>query len=312
MIRTRWAAVGAAVAITLGGGGIGLVNATISSGERSVFVPITPCRLFDTRPDSQVGPRATPLGAAETHTVTAHGTNGDCTIPTDAVGLSMNVTAVGATAPTFLTFWATGETMPEASSLNPAPGQPATPNAVVTELSSSGQLDVFNKQGDVHVLADVNGYYADHDHDDRYVRARDGYVRLTSYEMRPQEQGTNWATDFGWKHTPATLTPECIDGRIELPVGDDVTAMNIVYNAPADVGVTVVLSAKKATSGSTITGIPPLAVFNGTAPATSGFELADLAIPVASPATVLDDYNYAASICTQGEIEIVGADVSVD
>jgi hypothetical protein len=168
MIRTRWAAIGAAVAITLGGGGVGLVSATVSSGPKPVLVPITPCRIIDTRPAHQVGPRSTPLGTADTHTVTAHGTNGDCTIPTDAVALSMNVTAVQATLPTFLTIWATGEPMPDASSLNPFPGQPPAPNAVSTELSPDGRFDIYNLQGDVHVLADVNGYYVDHTHDDRY------------------------------------------------------------------------------------------------------------------------------------------------
>ena len=64
----------------------------------STLVPITPCRLVDTR---QPGEPA--LGAGETRTITAHGTNGpiagsQCTIPDDAVGLSMNVTAVDATA----------------------------------------------------------------------------------------------------------------------------------------------------------------------------------------------------------------------
>jgi len=167
-IRTRWAAIGAAVAITLGGGGIGLVSATQPDGA-STLIPITPCRVIDTRPDFNVGPKASPLGPGETHTVAAHGDNGDCTgIPTDAVALSMNVTAVDASAPTFLTIWATGDTQPTASSLNPTPGQPPAPNAVTTELSAGGEFDIFNLAGNVHVLADINGYYVDHHHDDRY------------------------------------------------------------------------------------------------------------------------------------------------
>ena len=167
-IRTRWAAIGAAVAVTLGAGGVGLVSATEPDGA-STLVPITPCRVIDTRPEFNVGPKASPLGPGETHTVAAHGDNGDCTgIPSDAVGLSMNVTAVDATAPTFLTIWATGETQPTASSLNPTPGQPPAPNAVTTELSPGGEFDIFNLAGNVHVLADINGYYVDHHHDDRY------------------------------------------------------------------------------------------------------------------------------------------------
>ena len=43
-VRTRWAAIGAAVAISIGGGGIAITQAAVSSGPRSVFVPIAPCR----------------------------------------------------------------------------------------------------------------------------------------------------------------------------------------------------------------------------------------------------------------------------
>ncbi len=60
----------------------------------ATLVPITPCRLVDTREPGQA-----PLNSGEVRTVEAHGTNGpivgsECTIPSDAVGLSMNVTAV--------------------------------------------------------------------------------------------------------------------------------------------------------------------------------------------------------------------------
>ena len=168
-IRARWAALGAAVAVSIGaGGGIGLVNATVNSGERTVLVPITACRIADTRPAFQVGPKASPVGPNETHTVSAHGVNGDCTLPNDAVALSLNVTTLNATSPSFVTIWANGTTRPLASSLNPAPGQPPTPNAVITELSTDGKFDVFNRAGSIDVIIDVNGYYADHRHDDRY------------------------------------------------------------------------------------------------------------------------------------------------
>jgi len=60
--RSRWAAVVAAVAVTLGAGGLGVVNATLDSGERTSFVPIDPCRMLDSRTgDDDVGPRSTPL-----------------------------------------------------------------------------------------------------------------------------------------------------------------------------------------------------------------------------------------------------------
>ena len=48
-LRTRWAAIGAACAVTLGGGALGIVQATVSTGDRAVYVPISPVRVLDTR-----------------------------------------------------------------------------------------------------------------------------------------------------------------------------------------------------------------------------------------------------------------------
>lgn len=178
--RTRWAVIGAAVAIALGAGGLATVDAAISSVERAVFVAITPCRLVDTRSTSTVGPRTQPLGAAETHVVDARGDRGDCSIPTDAIALSLNVTAVDASAPTFLTVWPDGVDRPEASSLDHRPGQPPRPSAVTTGLSGAGRFAVFNRQGVVDVIVDVTGYYgddtSDHD-DDTSARDRDLHRR---------------------------------------------------------------------------------------------------------------------------------------
>ncbi len=173
LLRTRWAAFGAAVAVSLGGGGIGLVHATIDSGERALLVQIDPCRITDTREDSQVGPRNTPLGPDETHVVDAHGVNGNCSIPAEASGLSLNVTAVGATQSTNIRVFPAGGAVPTAANLNPAPGAAPAPNAVTTGLNNLGQFSVFNRFGFVDIVIDVNGYYEDHNHDDRYVQESD-------------------------------------------------------------------------------------------------------------------------------------------
>lgn len=127
--------------------------------EDSTFVPINPCRLADTRPgDNRVGTAGT-LGADSTTVFQARGTNGRCVIPGDAVALSLNVTALGATTPgTFVTVWPGGP-LPTASSLNPAPGQPPIPNAVVTPLAGDGSFRAYNFVGAVNIIIDVNGYY---------------------------------------------------------------------------------------------------------------------------------------------------------
>jgi YVTN family beta-propeller protein len=154
--------------VSVGGGGLLTARASLDSGDRTAFVPITPCRLLDTRSTDNVGPRSTPLGASEVYTATVRGTNGNCTIPTDAVGVVMNVVAVNATASSYLTVFPADVTRPLASNLNWVARQAPTPNAVTADLSADGRISFYNLTGQVDIAADVVGYYVDHTHDDRY------------------------------------------------------------------------------------------------------------------------------------------------
>jgi hypothetical protein len=159
MIRQRWAAIGAAVAVSLGGGATWVASAAGSSPP-SELITIVPCRLMDTRPGGDnVGPRSTPLGPNDTYVAVVRGTNGKCTIPTTATGVVMNVTVVNPTAASFLTVFPADADKPLASSLNYAPGQGPTPNGVTVSLSSDGAVAFFNPNGSVDVIADVVGYY---------------------------------------------------------------------------------------------------------------------------------------------------------
>ncbi len=155
--RSRWAAIGAAVAVSLGAGGV--VIAQAASSGASTFVPVTPCRLLDTRAGAGIGGRSTPLGPQETITVRVRGTNGQCVIPSDATGVAANVTTTDGTATSFLTIFPADVTQPNASSNNWVDGTPATPNKVDAKLSADGAINVYNDDGTVNVLIDVVGYY---------------------------------------------------------------------------------------------------------------------------------------------------------
>ena len=184
--RARWTTLVAAVAVTVAGGVvIPSASAIVSTGERNAFIPITPCRLFDTRPATHVGPRSTPLGNGETYTQPVTGTNGNCTIPTDATAVAMNVTTVNGTIASYLTVWPADAGKPLASNLNWVAGAPPIPNKVDVKLSADGKIGLFNLTGTVDVLADVVGYYADHNHDDRYYTKvqEDAAVHSDVYNM---------------------------------------------------------------------------------------------------------------------------------
>lgn len=157
-IRLRWAATGAAVAASLCG--IGIAQASIVSG--TPFVPITPCRLLDTRPaPDKVGTRVGALGPDETLTQQVSGQVGNCDIPLGIEAVALNVTVVDPTAASYLSIYPAGANPPLASSLNWLAGQEPTPNKVDVRVSADGAIEVRNAFGDVHVLADVVGYYSD-------------------------------------------------------------------------------------------------------------------------------------------------------
>lgn len=169
--RARWAAIGAAVAVSLGAGGISIARATSPAGA-STFVGTDPCRLLDTRPgEFHIGPDAT-LGADARISVIARGDVGECTgptaLPATATGLQLNVTPIGATDVTNLRVYPGAGDPPNASNLNPTPDQAPIPNAVTVDLDDDGVFSIYNRFGSVDVAVDVVGYYTDHHHDDRY------------------------------------------------------------------------------------------------------------------------------------------------
>jgi len=188
--RTRWVAVGAIAVFTLGSGGLMSASASVSSGDRSVFVPITPCRVMDTRPTPvAVGSRTSPLGEQDTHTISVRGTNGNCVIPTDATGLSMNVTVDNPTRDSYLTVFPSDVARPLASNLNWTALQAPVANAVTTNISADGKISFFNNAGTVNVIADIVGYYVGHDHDDRYytkaeIDARGHVIAISLYDSQ--------------------------------------------------------------------------------------------------------------------------------
>lgn len=155
-----------AAALTAGLAGTMLASATPSSalpapGE-STFVPVVPCRLLDTRPDPafNVGSRTTPLGPGETHQLAVTGAQGNCAVPDGASAVALNVTGVAPTAASYLTLFPFGADRPTSSNLNLVAGGAPTPNKVDVQLSADGELGLFNAFGEVHVIADVTGYYA--------------------------------------------------------------------------------------------------------------------------------------------------------
>lgn len=179
----------------------------------STFVPTTPCRLIDTRDPGEVA-----FGPGETRTMSTHGSNGECTIPTTAVALSMNVTTVDPTAPTFLTFWPEGS-RPVASSMNPFPGEPPTPNGISVQVSATGTFQAFNLAGDVDVVIDIDGYYVS-------TSLTELSDRVRALEL---EQPFTIAAPTGGGGTVGTTPVSVKDIEITAPVDGTVTVISTGY-----------------------------------------------------------------------------------
>jgi hypothetical protein len=170
-IRTRWAAIGAAIAVTLGGGAFGVVRATVSSGERASYFPITPTRVLDTRNTTEVTNgtlRLTVEGPIRVVDEVIDRT----VVPTDATAVAVNLTVTGGRKNgnygyvTAYPCTSTADPAPNASSLNFENGVDIA-NALNITTSSNGSICLY-VYGTADLIVDIAGYYADHDHDDRY------------------------------------------------------------------------------------------------------------------------------------------------
>src|SRR4051794_2546837 len=150
LIRSRWAALGAAVAVTLlGGSGIWAAHAAENTSNSTVFVSTVPVRVLDTR----IHPTIHALGLGGHATVSLDGF-----APTDATAVALNVTVVNGTGPSFLTVYPSGIVRPVVSNLNWADAE-AHPNSVVVKVGTNHSIDLYNNNGSVDVVIDLSGYY---------------------------------------------------------------------------------------------------------------------------------------------------------
>jgi hypothetical protein len=153
--RSRWAAIGAAVAVTLGGGtAIKFASAAPGDVVQSSFVPVSPIRILDSRPASSTG-FVGPLTAGQTHTFQVTGVAG---VPANATAVVLNVTATDTSEASFMTVFPAGTVRPTASNLNWAGGV-TIPNLVTVKIGAAGKVTVYNSVGSTNVIVDVSGYY---------------------------------------------------------------------------------------------------------------------------------------------------------
>jgi len=118
-----------------------------------VFVPVTPCRVVDTRnPDGPLGGPALSNNSRDFPIPT-----GPCGIPADAAAYALNVTVVPSGSLYYLTIWPTGLPQPVVSTLNSINGLTKA-DAAIVPAGTSGSVSVY-ADGTSNVVLDINGYF---------------------------------------------------------------------------------------------------------------------------------------------------------
>jgi hypothetical protein len=120
------------------------------------FVPVTPCRIADTRnmPD---GPFAGPIIAGNS-TRDFIIPNSSCGIPETAAAYSLNVTVdPHGQRMNYLTIWPTGTSQPLASTLNSTDGR-VKANAAIVPAGAGGGVTVY-VSNTTDVILDIDGYF---------------------------------------------------------------------------------------------------------------------------------------------------------
>ena len=118
------------------------------------FVPVTPCRIADTR--NAAGPFGGPaLAAGGTRSFVIPSSS--CNIPTTALAYALNFTVVPHGKLGYLTVWPTGESQPLVSTLNSYDGR-VKANAAILPAGSGGAISVYATD-QTEVVIDISGYF---------------------------------------------------------------------------------------------------------------------------------------------------------
>ena len=130
---------------------------TLSETPPVPFIPITPCRVADTRGNGFTGAYGPPsLIANATRSFTIAG---QCGIPASAAAVSFNFAALNVSAQGDLRVFPAGGGIPLVSTLNYNGNTPNIANAAVVPLGTGGAITVQPDAVAIDLIIDVNGYY---------------------------------------------------------------------------------------------------------------------------------------------------------
>jgi glucose/arabinose dehydrogenase len=123
------------------------------------FIPVTPCRIMDTRGGSGFTGAFGPPFISDNTFRTVPIPASSCGIPSTAKAYSLNATVVPQGSLGFLTLWPAGAAQPLVSTLNALDGQ-VTANAAIVPAGTNGGINAY-VSGSTDLILDINGYFLD-------------------------------------------------------------------------------------------------------------------------------------------------------
>jgi hypothetical protein len=215
-----------------------------SGGTGSVFVPITPVRVADTRTRSLVGTE-TSIAANTTEkfnlATTASG------IPATASAVAANFTVVAGDASGYLTVYPTSDTtVPVASDVNWIANE-IVPNFTIADTAGTGSVEVYNSRGaTINLAIDAFGYFTASTAGPIMVSAA---VTHTSVAITYNEGvfcPTDASSDFAYYWTGSasggTVTAK------SCTTSGDVLTLTGTFTLPGSTGGSIVYTAPSSTS----------------------------------------------------------------
>ncbi len=118
------------------------------------FVPLTPCRVVDTRnPDGPLGGPPIQGGTSRNFPLP----QGTCQIPSTATAYQLNVTVAPHASLAYLTIWPSGQPQPVVSTMNSEDGR-VKANAAIVAAGTDEAVSVYASDT-TDVILDISGYY---------------------------------------------------------------------------------------------------------------------------------------------------------
>ena len=208
---------------------------TGAGGTGSVFVPITPVRVADTRTASLVG-TGTPIAASTSESFNlATSASG---IPATATSVAANVTVVAGDAPGYATVYPTSDTTnPVASDVNWVADE-IVPNFTIADTAGTGNVEVYNSHGGtINLVIDAFGYFTSSGLTMVSATVTDTTIAITYNEAVSCPSLAGAQADFAYYWTGAASG---ITSSSAIACVGDVLTLTGVFTLPGSTGGSIV------------------------------------------------------------------------